>query len=130
MVHSGLPHYLHLLIKRGIVQSHIEHEAVELCFRQRIGAFLFDGILGRKNEKGIGQCIGTAADRHLLLLHRFQQRSLRLGGRAVDFIGKDDIGEDRALYKLEIAILIKYFRPRDVRRHQIGSELYAAEGKS
>jgi hypothetical protein len=36
-----------------------------------------------------------AADGHLPLLHRFQQRGLRLGRRAVDFVGQDDVREQR-----------------------------------
>jgi hypothetical protein len=30
-----------------------------------------------------------------MLLHRLEQRRLRLGRRAVDFVGEDDVGEDR-----------------------------------
>ena len=41
--------------------------------------------------------MGLAADRDLPLLHGFEQRRLHLGGRAVDLVGKHEIGEDRAL---------------------------------
>jgi hypothetical protein len=30
-----------------------------------------------------------------VLLHRFEQRRLRLRRRAVDLVGEDDVGEDR-----------------------------------
>jgi hypothetical protein len=30
-----------------------------------------------------------------VLLHRLEQRRLRLGRRAVDLVGQDDVGEDR-----------------------------------
>jgi hypothetical protein len=38
---------------------------------------------------------------HLLLLHRLEQRRLRLGGRAVDLVAEDDVGEDRPLAQHE-----------------------------
>ena len=37
-----------------------------------------------------------AAGGDLALLHRFEQRGLRLGRRAVDLVGQHDVGEDRA----------------------------------
>ena len=38
-----------------------------------------------------------AADRDLPLLHRFQQRGLRLGRRAVDFVGQNHVARTAAL---------------------------------
>ena len=45
-----------------------------------------------------------AADGDLALLHRFEQGGLRLGRRAVDLVGQDDVGEDRAVQELEHAL--------------------------
>ena len=44
-----------------------------------------------------------AADGHLVLLHRFQQRGLRLRRRAVDLVGQHDVGEDRPVQEAELA---------------------------
>ena len=46
--------------------------------------------------KGVGTVMAFAGDGDLAFLHHFQQRALHLGGRAVDFVGQHQIGEDRA----------------------------------
>ena len=45
----------------------------------------------------------SVADGHLPLLHRFQQRALNFGRRAVDFVGQDQVGKDRAKLRREFA---------------------------
>lgn len=47
------------------------------------------------NGEGKGQ--GMPSKGGLLLLHGLQQRGLGLGGRAVDLVPEDEVGEDRAL---------------------------------
>ena len=86
-----------------IVDLDVEHEAVELGLGQRIGAFLLDRVLRGDREERLGQRIGRLADRHFALLHRLQQRGLGLGRRAVDFVGQQDVGEDRPFDEAEIA---------------------------
>ena len=39
----------------GIIDEDVEHEAVELRFGQRIGAFLLDRVLRGQHEERIGQ---------------------------------------------------------------------------
>ena len=51
-----------------------------------------------------------------MFLHRFQERALDLGGRAVDFIGQKKIGKDRALFNGELAV----FRIINLGPDQIG----------
>ena len=66
-----------------------------------------------------------------MLLHRFEQRRLGLGRGAVDFVGQDQVGEDRPALELELAPAAGRFhddvRAEDVGRHQVGRELDAAE---
>ena len=67
-----------------------------------------------------------------MLLHRLQQRGLRLRRRAVDLVREHGVGEDRAAHVLEAAlpgrvILLEHLRPRDVARHQVRRELHARE---
>ena len=81
----------------GIVDEDVEHEAVELGLGQRIGAFLLDRVLRGQHEERLGQRCRVPPDGDLVLLHRLQQRRLRLGRRAVDLVGQDHVGEDRAL---------------------------------
>ena len=73
-----------------------------------------------------------AADGDLLLLHRLEQGGLRLGRRAIDFVGQNDVGEQRAGQETKLAragalVLLDYFRAGDVGRHQVGRELNAVE---
>ena len=88
---------LPLLGARRIADLQFEHEAVNLRFGQRIGAFLLDGILRGEHQERFLEFEGLVADGDLFFLHGFEQRALHLGGRAVDFVGEDEVGEDRAL---------------------------------
>ena len=70
-----------------------------------------------------------AVDRHLPLLHRFQQRRLRLGCRAIDLIGEHHLREDGAAAKLERALLrVVDADAGHVAGKQIRGELHALEG--
>src|SRR4029079_16363168 len=67
-----------------------------------------------------------ALGRHLVLLHRFQQCALRLGARAVDLVGEDDLREDRARVEAERgAVAVEDRHADDVGRQQVGGELDA-----
>ena len=69
--------------------------------------------------------------RDAVLLHRLEQRALRLGRRAVDLVGEDDVGEDGPLAELEdLAAALRVVddrRAEDVGRHEVGRELDARE---
>jgi hypothetical protein len=78
--------------------------------------------------KGFGILWVTAVDRHLTLLHRLQQRGLRLGRGAVDFIRQHDLGEDRAGAKLEfLALLVEDVDARHVGGEHVRRKLDAAK---
>jgi hypothetical protein len=79
-----------------IADAELEHEAVDLRLRQRIGALLLDRVLRGEHEERPRQRERLAAQRDLMLLHRLEQRRLDLGRRAVDLVGQHDVGEDRA----------------------------------
>src|SRR5205085_6606317 len=69
-----------------------------------------------------------ALDTHLRFSHRLQQRRLRARRRAIDFIGQQNVGEDRALMKKEMLLaLIKHRNAKNVRRQEIWRELDAGE---
>ena len=115
----------------GIIDLDVEHEAVELGFGKRIGAFLLDRVLRGDDEERVGQLVGFLADRNLAFLHRLQQGGLRFRRGAVDFVGQHDVGEDRPLDEAKLAaallVLVEDRRAGDVRRHQVGRELDALE---
>ena len=91
------------LVGRG--DEALEHEAVHLRLRERIGAFLLDRVLRREDEERIRQAIRLVADRDLALLHRFEKGRLHLGGRAVDFVREKDVREDGPLLRGELTRL-------------------------
>jgi hypothetical protein len=75
--------------------------------------------------------VADRADGDRLLLHRFEQRSLRLGRGAVDLVSQDQIGEDRTRLKLEgasaaLGCFEQDVGAQDVRGHQVRRELDAA----
>jgi len=65
----------------------------------------------------------------VLFLHRLQQRRLGARAGAVDFVGHQQLGEDRALDEAERAAaslaFLKHFGTQDVGRHEVGRALQA-----
>ena len=108
----------------------LQHEAVELRLGQRVGAFLFERVLRREHEERVGQLEGLIADGHLPLLHRLEQRALHFCGRAVDFVGEDEVAENGALLRGEHTLArVVNKRADEIRREQIGRELDAPEAR-
>ena len=116
---------------RRELHQQLEEEAVELGFGQRVGAFHFERVLRGQHEERRGQAVRFAGDGDRVLLHRFEQGGLGLGRGAVDFVGQQDVGEDRAALKLEhfpaVGRLNHDVRADEVGRHQVGRELDAAK---
>ena len=109
-----------------------EHEAVELCFGKRVGSFLLDGVLRRKNEEGGIELVGSAKHGDVAFLHGLKHGRLGLGGRTVDFVGEDDVRKDGAFYEFElafsaVAVVLNDVGSGDVGGHQVGCELNAVE---
>ena len=72
----------------------------------------------------------NAGGGNLVFLHGFEQRGLRLGRRAVDFVGQNHVGENRAANEGHLPALagfLQNFRAGDVRRHEVRRELDALE---
>ena len=79
-------------------------------------------------KKSLGERVRAAVDRHLALLHRLEQRGLRLRRRAVDLVRHQHAGEDRPAHQAEgAARLVVDVGAHDVGRHQVGRELDAPE---
>ncbi len=121
-------HDLALFLARRIADLHHEHEAVDLRLGQRVGALLLDRVLRRHDDERLGQRVGLVADGDLPLLHRLEERALHLGGRAVDLVGEDEVGEDGPELGGELALLLVVdHRPDEVGRQEVGRELDARE---
>jgi hypothetical protein len=110
----------------------LEEEAVELRLGQRVGALALERVLRGEHEEGLFEPVGGARHGHRVLLHRLEQRRLRLRRRAVDLVGEHDVGENRPLAKTErpparAGVLVDHRGAQDVGGHQVGRELHARE---
>ena len=56
----------------GVINQHLEQKPVQLCFRQRVSAFLVQRVLGGEHHVGFVQGKGLAFDGDLPFLHHFQ----------------------------------------------------------
>ena len=122
------PEHLHLVLSSRVAERRAQEEAVELGLRKRIGPLVLDRVLGRDDEERRLQPVRLALDRHLALLHRLEERGLRLRRSAVDLVGEEEVREDRARPELEVDVpLVPDGRARDVGGHQVGRELDAGE---
>ena len=120
-----------LLLPLRVADVHLHQKPVLLRLRQRVGAFVFDRILGRKDREARRQGMVHPVDRDLALLHRLEQRRLGLGRGAVDFIREEERGEDRPLDEAEAVVAqVEDIGPGDVRGHQVRGELDPGELRS
>ena len=120
---------LGLDLRRRVADRQPQHEPVELCLGQGVGALVFDRVLGRDDHERGPERVGLGVDRDLTLLHALEQGGLRLGGGTVDLVTQHDVGEDRARLELEVALLlVEDVDARDIGRQQVGGELEPAEG--
>ena len=63
-------------------------------------------------------------NRHLSFFHRLEQSGLCLWRCAIDFVSKQDVGEDRTTPQIESGVRdIENVCAGNVRRHEIGREL-------
>ena len=122
------PEHLDLVVAARVADRDPHEEAVELRLRQRIRPLVLDRVLRREDEKRRREQMRRVLDRDLPLLHRLEQRGLRLRRGAVDLVGKEKIGEDRAGPEHEVRRpLVEDLRAGDVARHEIRRELDARE---
>ena len=121
--------HLVLLLEGRVADQQLEHEPVELRLGQRVGALVLDRVLGRDDDERVGQRPALALDGHLPLLHRLEQRRLRLRRRAVDLVGQEQVGEDRTLRGTGTtpSATSRIGLAGDIGRHQVGGELHALE---
>jgi hypothetical protein len=127
-----LHHDLHFIFEVGIADFDVDHETIKLSFGQRVCSFLLDGILRGQDKERQRQRERAPSGSNFVLLHGLQKRRLSFRRRTVDFVGQQNIREDRALEKLKAPsagarIFLQDVRSRDVRRHQIGRELNPIE---
>src|SRR5258707_8891345 len=75
-----------LCFHRWIRKYDLKEKSIELGFRQRISAFVFDWILSRKHREQWRQLMQIAVDRCLTFFHCFQKSRLCFWWSAIDLI--------------------------------------------
>jgi hypothetical protein len=85
----------------GIADAQAHQKTIELRFRQRIRAVVFERVLRGDDHEGPRQRVRVPVDGDLGLIHGFEQGGLRLGRGAIDLVSQQEIGEDRARLELE-----------------------------
>ena len=85
----------------------------------------------RQHEERRRQRVCRPARSDCAFLHGFEQRRLSLRGRAVDFVGQQQLRKDGSLTELETVfsgVVGRHnIRPNDVRWHQVRRKLDAAK---
>ena len=116
------------VVALGVADRQLHGEAVELRLGQRVGAVMLDRVLRGDHEKRRGQRMPDVVDRRLALGHRLQEGALRAGRGAVDLVGQEHVGEDRAGQELELArLLVEDAEAGDVAGQQVRRTLHARE---
>ncbi len=102
----AVPQNLPLVRHPRIANAQAQHEPIQLRLWQRVSAVMLDRVLGRQHNERCRQRVSHAFDRHLPFGHCLQQRRLRLGRRAIDLIGQDDVSEDWTGLPLEARLVL------------------------
>ena len=121
--------HLAFVFRARVIEQHFHQKAIHLRFRQRIGAFLFDRVLRRDHDEQFRQRMAVAGHGDLPFFHGFQQRRLDFRRCAVDFVGEDQVAEQRARLEADLVLafdLMQHVGTGDVRGQQIRGELDAA----
>ena len=92
-----------------VTDFYVEHEPVQLRFRQRVSSLLLDRVLRRDREKRWLQIIRLVTDGDLAFLHRLQKGRLSFRWRSVDLIGQQNIGEDWTFDEAELSSAVFVF---------------------
>ena len=133
-IRRSAAHDRRFLGRAGVGDQQLEQEPVELRLGQRVGAFLLDRILRRENMERPRQVVTLSGDRHMILLHRLQERRLRARAGAIDLVGEQELRENGPLDEAEGALaaraFLQHLGAENVGRHEVGGELDAARFKA
>jgi hypothetical protein len=77
-----------LVLAGRIADRHAQQEAVELRLGERVRPLELDRVLRREDEERPLERPRRPLGRHLVLLHRLEERRLRLRRGAVDLVGE------------------------------------------
>ncbi len=115
-----------------VIKHDAEQKPVKLRLWERISPFHLNWVLSCQHEERLRQIISATADGDFALLHCLQQCRLSFRRRSVDFVGENDVGENRSGHELKpspsgFGVLLQHIRAQNVAGHQIGRELNSLE---
>ena len=97
-------------------------------FRQGVGAVVLNRILGGDDQEWLRERIRVGVHRDLPFIHGFEQRRLCLRRGAIDFVRKQDVGEDGAAFEFEFLLDGRINRnAQHIGGQHVASELNALE---
>src|SRR5437764_14954760 len=116
------------LLRFRIGHVDLHQKTVELRFRQWIGAFKFNRVLGSEHSKEFRKTIGSAINADLAFFHGLKQGRLGAWRHAVNFVAQQQIGKQWATMQREdTGRKIENIAAQDVRWHEIRGALHALE---
>ena len=122
-----------LVVRRRIADAHVEQEAIELRFGQRIRALLLDRVLRREHEERLGQraCVSPAAVTRCSCIASSSAACVRGGARLISsartMLAKIGPRTKRKLRAPGRRVLLEDLGAGDVARHEVRRELDAPE---
>jgi len=113
---------------RWVTQREPHQETIELCFRKRERAFVIDRVLCCNDQERRIERVGFSVDGDASFRHRFEQRCLCSWRCPVDFVGEQNLGEDRTGAEFKFRILLVEDRcAGDIGGQQVGGALDSFE---
>ena len=111
---GGAADHLQLLFTRWIADVDHQEKPVSLAFGERVGALLLDRVLRGECDKRCRQQVPLPTDGDMALLHRFEQGRLCFRRRAVDLVGEEHLGKQRARQEAGVSRAVGWFLLQDV----------------
>ena len=119
-------------VSRRIIDAQLEHESVQLRFRQRVRAFLLDRVLRRQHEERLRQRVRLTRRRDACSCIASSSAACVFGGARLISSASTTLAKIGPVREPERAVagrlvLLEQLRAGDVARHEVGRELHARE---
>ena len=86
LVTGDVTHDAELFVAAWVFNDDVKEESVELSFGKRVGALLFDWVLGGEHEERLVEFVVDTAGGYSLFLHRLKKRCLGFRRCPVNFV--------------------------------------------